>query len=255
MTSTDWNSNPVLQPLIALARASPEIEGLILSGSRGAGVHDAESDYDIEWVLNDQAYTERMTHEESLRLPYDPERPWLDGVYTSCEKLAQIAAEASWPVGGYLTAQVLYDKTGRVTELVQAMGILSEEQAQRDVLGWFDAYINAFYRSLKAWRRGNELGGRLQAAESVMHLVRVLFALERRRSPYHDRLVWQLDTLDTQGWQPDYLRQTLLHLLQTGDPRRQQELELRAESLLRARGFEVNLWEGEIERVKAFRFE
>jgi hypothetical protein len=255
VTSTDWNSDPVLQPLIALARASSEIEGLILSGSRGAGVHDAESDYDIEWVLSDQAYTDRLTHGEALRLPYDPERPWLDGAYTSCAKLAQIAAEASWPVGGYLTAQVLYDKTGRVTELVQAIGTLSEEQAQRDVLGWFDAYINAFYRSLKAWRRKNELGGRLQAAESVMHLVRVLFALEHRRSPYHDRLLWQLDTLDTQGWQPDYLRQTLLHLLQTGDPARQQELELRVEHLLRARGFEVNLWEGEIERVKAFRFE
>jgi hypothetical protein len=150
VTSTDWNSDPVLQPLIALARATPEIEGLILSGSRAAGVHDAESDYDIEWVPSDHAYTERMTRGEELRLPYDPLQSWLDAVYTSCEKLAQIAAEASWPVGGYLTAQVLYDKTGRLTELVQAIGTLSTEQAQREVLGWFDAYINAFYRSLKA---------------------------------------------------------------------------------------------------------
>lgn len=255
MTSIDWNSDPVLQPLIALARASPEIDGLILSGSRGAGVHDAESDYDIEWVLSDQAYTERIIHRESLRLPHYPQRPWLDGVYTSCETLKQIATEASWPVGGYLTAQVLYDKTGQVTKLVQAIGTLSEEQAQRDVLNWFDAYINAFYRSLKAWRRGNEIGGRLQAAESIMHLVRVLFALERRRAPYHDRLAWQLDALDAQGWEPNELRETFLYLLESGDPRRQQELELRIENLLRARGFEVNLWEGEIDRVKAFRFE
>ena len=100
---------------------------------------------------------------------------------------------------------------------------------------------NAFYRSLKAWRRGNELGGRLQAAESVMHLVRVLFALERRRTPYYDRLVWQLDRLDTQGWPAGYLRDTLLQLVQTGDPRLQQKLELQVETLLRARGFEVNL--------------
>jgi hypothetical protein len=150
---------------------------------------------------------------------------------------------------------VLYDKTGHVTEVVRAMGTISEERAHTDVLNWFDAYINAFYRSLKAWRRGNELGGQLQAAESVMHLVRVLFALERRRPPYHDRLVWQLDTLDIQGWPPGYLRHVLLQLVQTGDPRLQQELELHVETLLRARGFEVNLWEGEIDRVKAFRFD
>jgi hypothetical protein len=252
---TDWTRDPVMQPLIALAGTNPEIEGLILSGSRGAGVHDAESDYDVERVLTDQAYAERAARGEDTRVPHDANQPWLDIGYTCCRVLAQIAAEASWPVAGYTTAQVLYDKTGHVTEVVRAMGTIPEERAHADVLGWFDAYLNAFYRSLKAWRRGNELGGRLQAAESVMHLVRVLFALERRRSPYHDRLVWQLDTLDTQGWPPGYLRDVLLQLAQTGDPRVQQELELHVEALLRARGFTVNLWEGEIDRVKAFRFE
>jgi hypothetical protein len=255
MTQTDWACDPVMQPLIALAHANPEVDGLILSGSRGAGVHDAESDYDVEWVLTDQAFAERVANGDDLRIPHDPDQPWLDIGYTCCRVLAQIAADASWPVLGYATAQVLYDKTGRVTEVVRAMGTLSEERAQTDVLTWFDAYLNAFYRSLKAWRRGNELGGRLQAAESVMHLVRVLFALERRRPPYHDRLVWQLDTLDTQGWPPGYLRHVLLQLVQTGDPRLQQELELQVETLLRARGFAVNLWEGEIDRVKAFHFD
>jgi hypothetical protein len=43
--------------------------------------------------------------------------------------------------------------------------------------------------------------------------------------------------------------------VQTGDPKLQQELEAQVEALLRARGFEVNLWEGEIDRVKAFRFD
>jgi len=254
VTQIDWATDPVIQPLIALARTNPDIEGLILSGSRGAGVHDAESDYDLEWVLTDQAYADRLAHGDSLRVPKDPNQPWLDIGYTCCRVLEQIAADASWPLSGYTTAQVLCDKTGRVGEVVRAMGTMSEEQAHADVLGWFDAYINAFYRSLKAWRRGNELGGRLQAAESAMHLVRVLFALERRRTPYHDRLVWQLDRLDTQGWPAGYLRNTLLQLVQTGDPRLQQELELQVETLLRVRGFEVNLWDGEIERVKGFHF-
>jgi hypothetical protein len=256
MSQTAWADDPVIQPLIAAARANPELEGLILSGSRGAGVHDAESDYDLEWVLTDAAYTQRAAHDDEMRAPKDPDQPWLDIVYTSCERLAEIAAAADWRLSGYTTAQVLYDKTGQVTQLLRAMGTMPQEQAHAAVLGWFDAYINAFYRSLKAWRRGNELGGRLQAADSAMHLVRLLFALERRWAPYHDRLVSQLETLNSsQGWAPGALRHTLLQLLQTGDPRLQQALELQIEALLRARGFEVNLWGGEIDRVKAFRFE
>jgi hypothetical protein len=76
------------------------------------------------------------------------------------------------------------------------------------------------YRSLKAWRRSNELGARLQAAESAMHLVRCLFALEQRWTPYHDRLDGQLDTLGVaQNWPPGYLKDALLRLVSTGAPR------------------------------------
>jgi hypothetical protein len=256
VTQTVWANDPVVQPLIAMARTNSEIEGLILSGSRGAGVHDAESDYDLEWVLADEAYDQLAARGDEMRVPEDPDQPWLDIGYTCCQKLAEVAAAADWRLAGYTTAQVLYDKTGQVTQVLRAMGTMSDEQAHAAVLSWFDAYINAFYRSVKAWRRGNELGGRLQAAASVMYLVHVLFALERRWAPYHDRLVWQLDTLESsQGWQPGALRHTLLQLLQTGDPRLEQELELKIEALLRARGFEVNLWGGEIDRVKAFHFE
>src|SRR5215213_4847459 len=151
---TDWTRDPVMQPLIALADTNPEIEGLILSGSRGAGVHDAEADYDVEWVLTDQAYADRISRGDDTRVPHDANQPWLDICYTCCRVLAQIAEEASWPAAGYTTAQVLYDQTGHVTEVVHAMGTLSEERTHADVLGWFDAYLNAFYRSLKAWRRG-----------------------------------------------------------------------------------------------------
>src|SRR5690349_580196 len=94
VTQTAWASDPVIQPLIAIARTNPEIEGLILSGSRGAGVHDAESDYDLEWVLTDQAYDQVAARGGEMRVPKDPNQPWLDIGYTCCRILAQIAADA-----------------------------------------------------------------------------------------------------------------------------------------------------------------
>jgi Domain of unknown function (DUF4037) len=255
LSDNRWDDDPILQPLIAAARADPDIEGLILGGSRGAGVDDAESDYDLEWVLADQAYDRRVERGESTHIRGTLEQPLLDVSYTCLCKLEKIAAQMSWELPAYATARVLYDKTGQVAQAVQAMATMPEERARADVLGWFDAYLNAFYRSLKAWRRGNQLGGQLQAAESAMHVVRVLFALDRRWAPYHDRLVGQLDTLAGQGWPPGYLHDALIQLVQMGDPRLQQELEARVEALLRARGFEPDMWDGEIERVKVFRFD
>jgi hypothetical protein len=253
-TNALWTDDAFLQSVVANASTDPEIEGVILGGSRGAGVADAESDYDLEWVLSDAAYDRRIARGEPQRLPADPAQPLLDGSYTCLRELALLPTRAAWAIPGYTTARILYDRTGQVTAAVRALVTIAPERARDEVLGWFDAYLNAFYRSLKAWRRGNVLGAQLQAAESVMHLVRVLFALEQRWPPYHDRLVGQLDTLAQQGWPPGYLHEVLLRLVQTGDPTLQQEVEAQVENLLRARGFEVNLWDGTIDRVKAWKF-
>jgi hypothetical protein len=152
VTQTEWLNDPVIQPLITLGHTNPDIEGLILGGSRGAGVHDAESDYDLEWVLTDQAYAQRVARGDTLRVPQDPDQPWLDIGYTCCQRLAQIAIDASWPLPGYTTAQVLFDKTGRVTEVVRAMGMISEERAREDVRRLHQCVLS-FTESLAAGQR------------------------------------------------------------------------------------------------------
>jgi hypothetical protein len=246
----------VLADLLARAEADVDTLGLIVGGSRGAGCADAESDYDLDWVLTDAAYDKRQVRGEPME---HGGKPLLDIGYTCPRELRRVADEPpGWWTPGYATARVLLDKTGVVTRALRAITLMPEDKAAADVPASFDAYLNAFYRSLKAWRRGNELGGRLQAAESVMHLARLLFALERRWTPYHDRLDAQLDTLsEAQNWPPGYLRETLLAVVRTGSPALQQELEGRVEALLRARGHGgvVDAWNGEIERVAAFRFD
>lgn len=254
MQSALWLADPVLMPLIAAAHADPACCGLLLSGSRAAGIHDNESDYDVVWVMDDAAFAARCARGEPLQYNPHPLHHRLDVVFSSVHELAAITARASWELPGYATAVVLYDQDGRLSRQLAAMQTIPIERAQADVLAWFDAYLNAFYRSLNAWRRGNMLGAHLQAAESVMHLVRVLFALERRWPPYHDRLLAHLHVLDEQGWPPNYLASTFLRLMQTGDPTLQQDLERRAEILLRERGFEPDLWDGEIAQVQAWRF-
>lgn len=251
---TGPGGDPLLDQLIRRAAARSDTIGLILGGSRGAGLGDQWSDYDVEWVLTDAAYQQR----QGDAAPLDPAEadPRFDLSYTCPAELARIAAAPGWWTPGYAAAQVLLDTTGQVAAALESIVALSPEQADEQAASGFDAYLNAYYRSLKAWRRGNELGGRLQAAESLAHLARTLFALARRWPPYHDRLATQLHLLDHQGWPPGYLQATMLAILRSGDPALQQQLQAQAETLLRARsfGYIVDAWNGEIENVSAIQF-
>jgi hypothetical protein len=257
MWEYSWQEDAELNRFIADADADVDTVGLILSGSRGAGFAAEDSDYDLYWVLTDTAYDGREARGEALkvRLPETERRAGAEVMYACPRRLAETAAASGWWTAGYADARVLLDKTGQVAEALAAIRARPAEQARADVAGWFDAYLNAFYRSMKAWRRGDELGGRLQAAESAIALIRTLFALERRWPPYHDRLARHLDSLSDQGWPPGFLRAAVLDLLRTGSPKAQQGLEERVEALLRDRGFShvVDAWDGEIDRVKSTR--
>jgi hypothetical protein len=259
MTQTSWSEDPVLRPLIEAAAADPETIGLILYGSRGAGYGGPESDYDVAWVLTDVAHEGRKARGETT---LSAEKFGIQGVkvdlwYDYPTELARQAANPSWGTYDYSCASVLMDKTGEVKVALDAFARVPEEKAKAELPLVFDGYLNAFFRSMKAWRRGNELGGRLHAAVAANQLVQMLYMLERRWGPYLDRLDHaQLGTLAFQGWPPGYLYDTLLALIRTGDPTLQQELEVRVEALMRERGYGhvLDSWEGEIERVKAFRF-
>jgi hypothetical protein len=150
---------------------------------------------------------------------------------------------------------VVADKTGEVTRLVAAIVAAANDHAWRAVPQTYDSYLNSFVRSLKAWRGDDELGGRLHAAESALHLVRLLFGLERRWPPYHDGLARVLPEIEhAQGWEPGSLARALASLLESGRPEIQQEIERHVEALAAARGIDHE-WGSDLEPLKALRFE
>jgi hypothetical protein len=103
-------------------------------------------------------------------------------------------------------------------QLVDALRQMPADQAQAAVASWYDAYLNGLYRSLKSWRRGNELGGRMEAAQTADYLLHLLFALERHWRPYSSRLIFHLDKPEPQGWRAGEVGDILLDLIRTGDP-------------------------------------
>ena len=248
------------EPLTAVvdeARTDPETVGLLVKGSWAAGTADSESDYDLVWVLTDEAYSRRRESSRPMRLKEQRDFGVLDIAFSSPSDLQQAAERPGWWSRGLATALPALDKTGEVAAAQRRLVRMSDEVAREQAAEWYDAYLNSFYRSLKCWRRGDELAGRIEAAESVMHLMRTLFSLERRHAPYPNGLRAELSVLEGQGWPPGYLEDRVRKLVTTGDPAVQQEIERRVEALVRDRGLGGirDAWDGEIERVSRFSFE
>ncbi len=212
----------VLAALVAQAEADPKTLALVLAGSRAHGHEHAESDYDVYLV---------RTRSEKPPLPPDVEAPTV-----TLEELR--SCEPGWWTDGLVAGRVLVDKTGGALEAeLERLRAVPDGAAHAA----YDGYLNAFVRGLGAAGRGDELGARLHAADSVRYLVRALYALEGRRPPFHD----QLDGL------PDEWRFPLLEILRTADPATQRALQARVEALMTGCGVLAHdEWGANLRRAK-----
>ncbi|NUT56933.1 MAG: nucleotidyltransferase domain-containing protein [Thermoleophilia bacterium] len=240
----------VLDELVGEVEADPGSIGLILHGSRAAGVHTPDSDFDLVRVLTDDAFDERRARGELREKRPGP--PGADVVFLSRSRLRERAESTDGYTAMFVTAQVVVDTHDEVEALLAAIVEAAGLREQAELDEHYDGYLNTFVRSLKAWRRGDELGGRLQAAHSALCLIRLLFAAEGKLAPYHDQLRRPLAELErAQGWEEGFLRDALTRLVATGDPTFQQELELRVEALFESRGI-AHQWgpEDDLQRLK-----
>jgi hypothetical protein len=256
-TRYDVHTDSIIQMLIAEAAADPDVIGLVLTGSRAVGAVAPESDYDVMFVVTDEAHARyEQTQTTPARGTTITPPISTDDIGNTSPKSLQFDTVVSWMLPAYAEARVLFDRTGETTRLIDALRQIPAEQAQAAVAGWYDAYLNGLYRSLKAWRRRNELGGRMEAAHTADYLLHVLYALERHWRPYSSRLIYHLDKLERQGWAPGELRDILLDLITTGDPRRQQAVARRVAALLRERGFGhvYDGWDGHIDQALTWDF-
>jgi hypothetical protein len=256
-TNYDINTDDVIQALIAEAKADPDVIGLVLIGSRAIGAVTPESDYDAIFVVTDEALAR---YEQTQTIPargatITPPINTKD-IWNESPSNLQVEKVESWFLPTYAEARMLYDPMGEAARLIDALRRMPADQAQAAVTNWYGTYLNGMFRSLKSWRWGNELGGRMEAEQTADYLLNVLFALERQWRPYSSRLIFHLDKLEPQGWRPDELRTILLDLISTGDPGRQQIVGRRVTALLRERGFGhmEDEWNGRIEQALSWVF-
>jgi predicted nucleotidyltransferase len=227
------DDDSVIEALRAEGAADPDVIGILLTGSRANGAVTAESDYDVIFVVSDEtmARYEREKREPKRGATIDPPIDTSDIQWHECPRTLR-----EYNTFGADVCRVIYDRTGELTALSEELECMQEQQAREKAATAYDAYLNSMFRSLKCWRRGDELGARMNAAQSVDALLDTLFALERLWRPFASRVYLHLGKLDGQGWQAGELRSILVDLLATGDPRFQQQIAQRVKALMAERG-------------------
>jgi Nucleotidyltransferase domain len=219
--------------LRALARRDPNVVGMFLGGSRGKGLATERSDYDVYLIVDKKIgeYRRRFP----LRHGDDPEVIVLS--LAELRRHAAVGSEMEWNRYTFAHVTAELDKTGEIQQLLDEKGSLPRAAARDIAAEALDAYINQYYRSAKNFRDGNELAGRLDAAESVPYFLLTLFALHERVRPYNKYLRWELEEHPLPGaeWSATRLL-PLLEDVSAGDLAAQRRLFRDVEALARERG-------------------
>ncbi|MBI2410081.1 nucleotidyltransferase domain-containing protein [Candidatus Kaiserbacteria bacterium] len=232
------------QRLFADVKEDPNVVGLILQGSRGKGFENEFSDYDALLIVADDASDE-------YKKRYDVPISGLDLPVCS---LSEFRAPTWWGSLGepedrydYAHCNILVDRTGEVRKIVEQRGQIPREQQYDFVYRSLDGYVNAVFRSVKAWRNNNPEGAHFEAASSIPYFLDALFGVHGRPRPYYGYIRKEFEKYPIEmPWEPDDIVHTLLQILQTADLKVQQKLLKESEAFFREKGYEKmwDAWEG-----------
>jgi hypothetical protein len=217
------------EALLAAAGGDANVLGVVLSGSRVVTEFvTPHSDFDVYVVQRE---------EHAADYPF-VRGSGLETVTVSLEgfeRHARFGTPTWWNRPSFLFARLELDRTpdGDVARLLERKRRLDDVEAAELIGSVADDYIKMLYRSLKNFRDGRSLAGRLDAADTISPLLHVAFALEGRVRPFNKWLEYAL-AIEPLAL-PDLLARVRL-VLDTGDPAVQRSLFRDVESRLREQG-------------------
>lgn len=201
---------------LAQWREMPEVQGVLLVGSASRGHSDQLSDDDLEVLLTEEAWAAR-TSDECIELLIEGEgearKMIYDAEYTAISDLERKLTSPHdldhWP---YERARVLFDRGGRVGELVASLGRMDVDFRHKRLRHATIDTVIAAGRAAKTRTRGFVAAEHLLVARGAKALSRLLFALEWRWVPLDHWLEPEVRTLQD----PTRTGAQLLEALRTG---------------------------------------
>lgn len=233
----------IFKEFLDTTKTDKNIVGVFLGGSRGRGFEYEKSDYDIWIIVKDSAlarYKKRYKNVANV--------DYMVYSLSQFEKYAAWGSDSSWDRYNFTRVKALVDKNGKIQKLINDKGTFPKENKDEYISGQLDAYINSFYRSVKALAKHEIFGAQLEAANSIPLVINALFALNERTTPFPNYLSKELKSLPLVKlpFSSQRLLNILIKILKTGDLRTQQLLAKAVDKLFRKEGYGKVLdnWQG-----------
>lgn len=154
-----------------------------------------------------------------------------------------------WDRYDFLHVKIFADKTdGLLSKICTEKARIPPNEKNAYIQKKLGAYINNFYRSVKAHKKKKLNAAILKAAESVPFLLDAVFALHNRPTPFLDYLEDELQTypLEKLPWNPIEFHKKIIEIVSTGSLAVQQEVAKTMEKWARNEGYGnvFDEWEG-----------
>ena len=184
------------------AQENEDVVGFILVGSRGKGFENEHSDYDSVMIIKDEATN--AIHDKY-------EKMTLDNVDLSVRSFSDFKTFAgwespeSWDRYNYAHVKILVDRTGgELEKLVKEKSQIPPDKLNKFIDWWIDGYVNGVYRSVKCIRNNNMFGAHLEAVNSMLDLLTLVFAMNGRHRPFLGYIQKELEKypLENLSWSP-----------------------------------------------------
>jgi hypothetical protein len=232
------DAEKIFSKILKEAEDDPNILAFWLGGSRGKGIitHN-ESDYDCTMIVKDEVLQEYKDRYEKIG------DPMVDLGVLALDEFKNGAAwgsDSAWQRYAYVEIKpALVDKTGEIQKIFNEKAGIPEIERERFIGRALDYYINEVYRSLKCFYVGQVAGARLEAAESVLPLLNIVFAIHGRLRPYYKYYEWELKNypltkLNISG--EEFTKQVMV-ILESADIETQKKLLLEMETVTRKEGY------------------
>jgi hypothetical protein len=168
---------------------------------------------------------------------------------TEFEAFAAWESPESWDRYNYAHVKILVDKTsGNLAKECSKKGYIPKDKQSKFIDGWIDGYVNGVYRSVKCIRNDNVFGAHLEAVNSMLDLLTLVFGMNGRHRPFLGYVEKELRMYPLQNlpWKSEEFVKKIKFVLETADLKTQQELLLGVERMSRemGHGHMFDGWEG-----------
>jgi GrpB-like predicted nucleotidyltransferase (UPF0157 family)/predicted nucleotidyltransferase len=242
------------EEILKEAQEQNDILGLILVGSRGKGFENEYSDYDVVMIVKDEVanvlsekYKQKSFKDVDLSVQS----------LSDFKKYADWDSQEIWDRYNYAHCKVLVDKTDSIQKLIEEKGHIPADKLNKFIDYWIDGYVNGVFRSIKCIRNNNFLGAHLEASNSMLDLLTLIFAFNGKHRPFLGYVQKELETYPLQDlpWPPVEFIQKIEQVLANADLKTQQELLVGIEKMSRenGHGHMFDGWEGKDKWAMTFK--